>query len=368
MTEMLFELDSEQSVLPQTIKYMGSKRKIAGSICSLVRQLGAESVFDAFSGSTYVAQYLARAGMKIHANDIAEYSLFMNRCFLLSEKEPSLYQKKIDHLNALEPLYGWFSEHYGGNPKEVQGKRPWQLHNTMKLDAIREEIDSIADDEDERAVLVTSLILALDKVDNTLGHYAAYLNKWSPRSFQELRLELPNLIRSNAQHRVTQASAFDSSPTNEAQVAYFDPPYGSNNEKMPPSRVRYAAYYHIWKTVCLNDKPKVFGVNNRREDSRDSSSSVFESYKKNASGIYEAVAALEDLIAVTPNEDIILSYSSGGRATRDQLLDMCHSHAKTVRLFEIEHRENVMKHLTSTGEFLQRQETGHYEYLIALKR
>ena len=42
---------------------------------------------------------------------------------------------------------------------------------------------------------------------------------------------------------------------------YFDPPYGSNNDKMPPSRVRYASYYHIWTSIIKHDKPKIFVFN-----------------------------------------------------------------------------------------------------------
>jgi adenine-specific DNA-methyltransferase len=68
-------------------------------------------------------------------------------------------------------------------------------------------------------------------------------------------------------------------------IAYFDPPYGSNNEKMPPSRVRYASYYHIWTTICLNDKPEIFGKAKRRTDTSDTvAGSVFEEFRKGKSG------------------------------------------------------------------------------------
>jgi len=70
----------------------------------------------------------------------------------------------------------------------------WQKHNTMKLDAIRDEIDLIAADEIEKSVLITSLMLALDKVDNALGHQCSYLREWSPRSYKNLFLEVPELI------------------------------------------------------------------------------------------------------------------------------------------------------------------------------
>jgi len=50
-------------------------------------------------------------------------------------------------------------------------------------------------------------------------------------------------------------------------LAYFDPPYGSNNEKDAPSRVRYASYYHVWTTICLNDSPSLRKASRRKDTS-----------------------------------------------------------------------------------------------------
>ena len=66
---------------------------------------------------------------------------------------------------------------------------------------------------------------------------------------------------------------------------------------MPPSRVRYASYYHIWTTVIKNDKPQLFGKVNRREDSRDLvAGSIFEEFRKNDEGNFIAMEAIRTLI------------------------------------------------------------------------
>jgi adenine-specific DNA-methyltransferase len=360
-------LDMQYQPFAQTIKYMGSKRKIAPYILTMVEESEAKSVFDGFSGSTFVSQYLANSGYKVHSSDHAIWSKVLGECFLNSKKADSHYLKMISHLNALDPVYGWYSENYGGDPKEIDGKRPWQIQNSMKLDVIREEIDQISQDEDDKNVLLTSLMLALDKVDNTLGHYAAYLGKWSPRSFHPLKLELPKFSLNRGTHIVSQGDIFETVKSNTCDLAYFDPPYGSNNELMPPSRVRYNAYYHLWKSICLNDKPKLFGVNGRREDSRDDSSSVFEEYRRDEKGEFIAITAIETLVKITPNDQIMFSYSSGGRATKEQLLDIFNENAKSVEILEIGHNHNVMKNMSSTKEFLRDQDN-HKEYLIKLSR
>ena len=89
---------------------------------------------------------------------------------------------------------------------------------------------------------------------------------------------------------------------------------------MPPSRVRYASYYHIWTTIINNDKPELFGKVNRRVDTRDLvSASVFEEFRKNEKGNFIAMEALRKLIQQTKARYIFLSYSSGGRATKQEL-------------------------------------------------
>jgi len=361
----------EQSLEPfaQTIKYMGSKRRIAPYIVAMLEEQSRpiKSVFDGFSGSTFVSQYLANSGYFVHSSDLAIWSKVIGECFLNPNRDKQYYANLINHLNNLKPVSGWFTSNYGGNPSEVAGKKPWQIHNTMKLDAIREEIDSISEDEGDKYVLLTSLMLALDKVDNTLGHYAAYLGKWSPRSFNNVVLEVPKFSLNSGRHLVTQGDIFQTVSSNQCDVAYFDPPYGSNNELMPPSRVRYNAYYHIWKTICLNDKPTLFGVNGRRDDSRDEASSVFEEFRTDETGRFIAVNAIEKLIKVTPNPIIIFSYSSGGRATKEQLLEIVQNNSSSYDIKEIAHNHNVMKHMSSTGEFL-REQSNHNEYLIQLVR
>jgi len=235
----------------QAIKYTGSKLKLLPYILSLSKKAASGynnvTVFDGFSGSTRVSQAYAKAGYKVCANDTAPYSKIFNTAFLMNTKTPESYQPLIDHLNTLEPFDGWFTEHYGGDGTQnisANGdglKKPWQKKNTRKLDAIRDEIDKLNLDEVSKAVAITSLIFALDQVDSTLGHFASYLNEWSPRSYNDMKLEVPDLWINENTNFVMNYDVFDALeklPDN-INIAYYDPPYGSNNEKMPPSRVRY---------------------------------------------------------------------------------------------------------------------------------
>ena len=152
-------------------------------------------------------------------------------------------------------------------------------------------------------------------------------------------------------------------------IAYFDPPYGSSNEKMPPSRVRYASYYHIWTTICLNDQPELFGRAKRRIDSSDTTAgSVFEDFRKSDSGRFVAIEAIEKLLNETNAPYIILSYSSGGRASVGELHEVLHGCGKIVEARKIDYQKNVMAAMKWTNDWTKDTDEKNYEYLFLLEK
>ncbi len=357
--------------LTEGVKYAGSKRKLLPWILKLIGDTGARNILDGFAGSTRVSQALAHLDYNVWANDLQVWSRQFALCYLHGNRPATRYRKLIDHLNHVPAIDGWFTENYGGDTHDTTQtvKRPWQRHNTRKLDGIREEIDRLNLSEVDRAVSLTSLMLALDKVDNTMGHHASYLRTWSARSFQQLELQIPRIPPSHGQHRVFQNDIFDIA--NQAvDLAYYDPPYGSNNEKMPPSRVRYAAYYHLWKTVCLNDRPSVFGSANRRKDSSDTlASSVFEDFRRDATtGRYIAVQAIARLLGQTTARWILLSYSSGGRATAEELRTTLLQHGRLVNMLAIDYQRNVMSTMRWTNHWTREVEIPNREFLFLIER
>lgn len=398
------------------IKYAGSKLKLIPHILPLVCGLrGVETVLDGFSGSTRVSQALYQTGRyTVVSNDVSAWSQVFARCYLQASRPAPYYEGFIARLNALPGREGWFTEHYGGEaaapvdaaPDDVLTtrdadapasvtKHPFQRKNTMRLDAIRDEIASWRAsgeiDATTESVLLTSLILGLDCVDSTLGHFSSYLKRWSKRSYRDLTLRLPRLCFSPdcpAAH-VTRSDIFDllrpsvpvltpsvSVPAGhhpllgdpDRALAYFDPPYGSNNTKMPPSRVRYASYYHFWTSVVLNDRPPLFGKAARREDSRDGcAASVFEDFRSTPDGRHVAMAAIERLIDETPARYVLLSYSSSGRASRDELLDIIHSRARLRQTLTLDHANHVMARMQWTRQWLN-ADAEHKEYLFLLEK
>jgi len=352
----------------QGIKYAGSKLKILPYIVEIISDLkDVKKVLDGFTGTTRVAQAFAQLGYDVTASDISAWSEVFANCYLKSNKPDKFYQDIISHLNSLKGYDGWYTKHYGG---ELTGddKRPFQVKNTRKLDAIRDEIEKLNLEWVDKCVILASLIYALDSVDSTLGHYVAYLAKWSPRSHNNLILKLPKRFKCEGNHNVICSDIFDTIADDSYDLAYFDPPYGSNNEKMPPSRVRYASYYHIWTTIIKHDKPTVFGKVNRREDSRDLvAASVFEEFRKDDNGSFIAMQVLRKLIKETKARYILLSYSSGGRATKQELNDIINESGKMLKAVEIDYKKNVMGNMRWTNEWIN-SDGKYHEYLFLMEK
>tara|TARA_B100001287_G_scaffold266574_1_gene260673 strand:- start:1061 stop:2182 length:1122 start_codon:yes stop_codon:yes gene_type:complete len=368
LTEKIMQED--YAIKTQGIKYAGSKREIIPKILQLIPS-DVVSVLDACSGSTRVSQSLRKSGYKTTSNDLADYSRVFSECFLLNEKEESYYQDWIDHLNSVSGVEGWFTKNYGGvvsnNPKgnAIQDdglRRPFQKHNMMKLDSILLEIPNLTTDPIEKSVLLTSVLLAVDKVDNTIGHFVAYLKDWPKRSYEYIRLEVPNLIPKGNVCKVSQKSVFDIEE--EYDLVYLDPPYGTNSEHKT-TRVRYKSYYHIWTTICKNDQPTLHGASLRRYDSSSDtikgSLSLFE--ETDSRLVYkETVRLIEKLKC----KYIMFSYSNKSILSKSDL-ESIFGRYKILAFDEFQHKENAMKHTTINNQWLGDQGENK-EFLILVQK
>lgn len=323
--------------MTEGIKYIGSKKKIIPHILKIVRTLpDVRTILDGFAGTTRVGQALRSEGYTVYSNDLSDYSYIFSKCYLETTNYETLEkaQRIIDHLNSLDGKSGLLTRYYSGGSKSVKGGIQveneimfWQIKNTMKADAIREYIDKYKDDEILFGILLTSLILALDKVDNTVGVQQAFLKrKWAPRSFNDLRLSIPYIpiygpkgatYRLDTNLLIKNDIQFD--------AAYYDPPYTTHN---------YASYYHIWDTLVKNSISEVSGIINRRKDILKSR------YNKKQ----EALEAISELILNTQSKYILISYNNEGIIPFEDLIFVCEQKG-VVEVVEIDYRRNIMSQI-----------------------
>jgi adenine-specific DNA-methyltransferase len=275
------------------IKYLGSKRKLVPRIVALAQAIpGARTALDLFTGTTRVAQGLKRAGFTVTANDLASYSAVLAEAYIATDArrvDMARLQALLDELNALPGVHGYFTRTFCEESRYVQPA------NGMRVDAIRARIEAISTDTAERAVLLTALLEATDRVDSTTGLQMAYLKQWSARSHRPLRLRMPVLLEGAG--RALQRDARDAVQVlGDYDLAYLDPPYNQHS---------YFRNYHVWETLVRGDAPPTYGVARKREDCR-TTRSVF-----NARG-GAAEAALGDVLQGLKARHAILSFSDEG--------------------------------------------------------
>ena len=138
------------------IKYIGSKRTLVPRILAYAKAIrdrtGAASFCDMFTGTTRVAQALKRAHFQVTANDLASYSEVLAIAYIeadATQHRGPLTAAKIGHLNSLPGRDGYFTQTF------CVDSRYFQPGNGRRIDAVREEIERIADDRVERAILLT---------------------------------------------------------------------------------------------------------------------------------------------------------------------------------------------------------------------
>jgi adenine-specific DNA-methyltransferase len=274
------------------IKYLGSKRRLVPRIVSLASAIpGARTALDLFTGTTRVAQGLKAAGFTVTANDLAAYSGVLARAYIAVDAtriDEVRLRGLLVSLDALPGTPGYFTRTF------CEEARYFQPANGARIEAIRAAIDTLAADEDERAILMTALLEAADRVDSTTGLQMAYLKQWSPRSHRPLALRMPVLLAGRGMARCEDALAMVR--RDEAfDVAYLDPPYNQHS---------YFSNYHIWETLVRGDAPGPYGIARKRLDCR-TTKSVFNQRAR-------AWQALTDVIAAVRAQHVILSFSNEG--------------------------------------------------------
>lgn len=303
------------------IKYMGSKRTLIPVLTQLVASSGAKSALDLFTGTTRVARAIKSLGIETTASDSASYSEVFAKTWIEldgSAVKPRELDRAIAKLNALPGQHGYFTENF------CLKARYFQPENGERIDAMREHIESNYRDSWLYYPLLTSLIMAADRVDSTTGVQMAFLKSWSPRSHKSLELKDPDLVsgighaaRGDATELVKTFPSVD--------LAYLDPPYNQH---------RYFGNYHVWESLVRWDKPETYGIANKRIDNRSAE------HKSAFNSRATMPAALSKLVTDLKCETLILSYNNESWLSRDQLIEIASARGH-VEVLDIEFKRYV---------------------------
>lgn len=300
------------------IKYLGSKRTLVGVLGAIAQAAEAKTAVDLFTGTTRVAQEFKRQGLDVIASDSATYSDILAKCYLeadLNRVNLEELAKKIEYLNALPGKRGYVTKNF------CEEARFFQPKNGERIDAIREELEANFKTDVDYSILLTSLMLAADRVDSTTGQHMAYLKNWSHRSKHDLQLLIPELIAGTGKSVLGLAEdVIDELP--EVDLLYMDPPYNQH---------RYFTNYHIWETLVRWDNPEPYGVAMKRIDSRSPEThSVFNKRKK-------MPPAFKDVITKAKAKTVVVSYNNESWVEPIDIAESLLQNHESVALLEFDY-------------------------------
>ena len=306
----------------QNRRFLGNKYKLLGFIEDIVNEkCNGFSVFcDIFAGTGVVGERFNEKNIKIITNDFLASNYIPLKTFLgILKVDFETIEKKINLLNNLEANEdNYFSKNFGGTYFTVE--------NARKIGAIREKIDEIATDEDEKAILITSLLYAVDKVANTVGHYDAYRKKLD--TTQPLLLLVPDFEpTNNINNEVYKEDANQLIRKISCDVLYIDPPYNSR---------QYSDAYHLLENLVTWNKPPVYGKAKKMDRSHIKSNYCLKTAPK----------AFADLISNADCKHILVSYNNTGeskdgrsnaRISDEQIINILKSRGE-VDIFERDYK------------------------------
>lgn len=305
-------------------RYLGNKYSLTSFIRKTVDEncSGINIVVDIFSGTGAVADAfkdkMVITNDLLFSNYISNYAWFAPMKY--SEKRIVEYIAKYNSIKTSEENYmrNNFADTY------------FSADNCSKIGYIREHIEieyrSNKINYKEYAILITSLLYAMDKIANTVGHYDAYRRNVDFDKELLLNVLLPeqNL---NENNRCYNMDANELIEDLSCDLLYLDPPYNSR---------QYCDAYHLLENVARWEKPAVFGVAKKMD----------RAALKSDYCLKNATRAFEDLINKANARYILLSYNnmsnkgndrSNAKISDDDILSILSRKGK-VSVFEKEYK------------------------------
>ena len=277
-------------------RYLGNKYKLLPFITKVVDKecSDIQSIADIFAGTGAVSSAFTD---KINITHDLMYSNYIcNYAWFGSETYNQ--QTIIDYVVHYNSLVKLKDNYMTDNFADTYFSRD----DCAKIGYIREDIEKNYKKKNindrERAILITSLLYAMDKIAKTCGHYDAY--RKGAEFDKPLELLVPLAERhNNPNNRCYNEDANNLVGSINADLVYIDPPYNSR---------QYCDAYHLLENVARWEKPEVFGVARKMDRTKLKSKYCTKS----------AAEAFEDLVGNITSKYILLSYNNMAEKGNDR--------------------------------------------------
>ena len=327
------------------MRYIGSKAALLDQIEQVIRENtdpNARVFCDIFAGTGAVARHF-KPKYQIIANDFLHFSYVMQQATIVNNRLPEfsalkqvgildpfafLEETKLT-MDSLEEQNRFITQTY--SPAGKDGRMYLSAKNALRIDFIRTTIQSWRDSglltDGEYYYLLAGLIEGVPYVSNITGTYGAYLKHWDKRAYKDFEMVRLEVEDNGFENRACNQDANALISQIEGDILYLDPPY--NNRQ-------YAPNYHLLETISRYDRPQVSGVTGMRPYGDTKSAFCRKG---------EAAGAFEELVEKAKFESILLSYSTDGLMTSQEMEAILKRHGipESFRRYDIPYRKYKSK-------------------------
>lgn len=365
------------------MRFIGSKINLLEDIENFINQNipnYEDMIFcDIFSGSAAVGRYFKK-NYNIISNDFMYFSYILQNATINLNKVPD-FKKLKNKLNkdSLKSILIWLEnaenlqEIYNINdddlfilnnycPNENCERMYFTPENGKRIDLIRIIIENWYSEEIinkmEYFYLLALLIESIPFFSNISGVYGAYLKHWDKRALKPFKFTELEIYNNNKNNKSYNENAHNLIKKIKGNILYLDPPY--NNRQYVPN-------YHILETVAKYDYPEIKGITGMRNYSNQ----ISKFCRKN-----EAYDALEDIVCNADFNYIVMSYSTDGILTEDEIEEIFkkYGNSNTFKKTKIKYRKYKSKQKQKNNNlkellfFIEKKEMPKYKNVKKVKK
>ncbi len=337
-TTLPFPVAKEQGKpsFPET-KYMGSKQALLPFILKQVSALRFDRALDAFSGSGCVAYALKQKGAEVHANDFLKFSFHIARA-TVENNSTLLTDADVKKLLTRNPNAGDFIQ-------ATFGSRYFNAEDNRFLDNLWTNIQELSSGAKHSLAIAATCRATMKKRPRGIFTFTGKKG-WDGRrdlrlsmeeQFQMAIAQFNGAVFSNKRRNKAHCKdVFDVDPTGY-DLVYIDTPYVS-----PFSDCDYTRRYHFVEGFCTYWK----GV----EILNSTLTKKIRSYPTAFSSKASAADAFNRLFNHFRNSTLVVSYSSNGIPSEDQMVRLLKEYKRKVEVHKALHRYSHGNHNHKVGD------------------
>lgn len=312
------------------MRYIGSKTALLGEIASAVKEIApkATNFTDLFAGTGSVGEFF-KPTFDVVSNDILYFCYVINAARIQQSETPGfvdlsrkLGKSPIDFLNELQADLKTASEAdfiLNAFSPAGESKRMYLTpENALQIDRVRQTLEDWSSTkqitQQEYLYLLASVVESIPSYSNIAGTYGAYLKHWDSRALKPFQIQGIQVQKGGKRNVVYNRDASELIAEISGEVLYLDTPYNGR---------QYSSNYHLLETVARYDSPELRGKTGTRNDQAGKSDFCSKS---------KVYGAFESMFQKAAFDHIVVSYSSEGLLSEDELVDLLKKHGSTKSL------------------------------------